>query len=402
VTRPLSPECRLVFRTADPRCTPADLTPLVSTVSNWQRVAAIADRELATAHLARALHAVGNDVPPALLDDLRRQAQALELRMQYLARRLQHSCAALSERGIPLLLLKGTAVGAIVDPTFCSRPMNDADILVRQEDAGRASEALEASGWTPTPDDVLRDLLIDAQHHHLPPFLDPHMSGIRVELHVSHLPASHPFALDADMLWRDARPVGTPFNGALVPSPEHMLLHAAIHFAWQHPMTFGAWRTFRLVAMVADMTDFTWDRFVTAAVNARASSAAFWTLHLASRLSGLDVPREVLGRLAPPTPAWLMSALERHFIAAIALGEMPPSPSVRVDNLLWLAAIRPRWSGHASTRDWDLENRWGQAYGVASRESTRQRLVRHFSQYRRWTSFLTRTLLGQTGRESAR
>ena len=163
MTRPLSPECRLVFRTADPRCTPADFTPLVSAVSNWERVTAIADRELATAQLARALHAIGNGVPPAILEDTRRKALALELRMQFLARRLQQTCAALSERGIPILLLKGTAVGAMVDPTFCWRPMNDADILVRQEDAGRASEALEAAGWSPTRDEVLRDLLVGTQ-----------------------------------------------------------------------------------------------------------------------------------------------------------------------------------------------------------------------------------------------
>lgn len=399
--RPLSAESRLVFRTADPRCTPGDLTPLASAVSDWERVTVIAGRELATAHLARALHAIGNDVPAPILEDTRRKALALELRMQYLARRLQQSGAVFVERGIPFMLLKGAAVGAIVDPTFCWRPMNDADILVRQEDAGRASEALEASGWSPTPDEILRDLLAGA-HHHLPPFVDQHMPGIRVELHVSHLPANHPFTFDTGMLWRDARPVAAPFSGALVPSPEHMLLHAAIHFAWQHPMTFGAWRTFRLVSMVATMTDFTWDRFVTTALSTRASSAAFWTLRLAHRLSGLDVPQDVLQRLMPPTPDWVMGALERHFIAAIAVGETPVSPSVRVNHLLWLAAIRPRWSGHATDRDWDHENRWGQAYGVASRESARQRVARHFAQYRRWTSFLTRTLLGQAGRESAR
>jgi hypothetical protein len=98
----------------------------------------------------------------------------------------------------------------------------------------------------------------------------------------------------------------------------------------------------------------------------------------------------------------MRDALERHFIAVIAVGEMPASPSIRLDHLLWLAAIRPRWSGHATTRDWDHENRWGRAYGVASRESASQRVVRHVSNYTRWSSFLTRTLLGQEGRGSVR
>ena len=394
MTRPLTPECRLVFRTADPPWTSSELSPLVSRVSDWERVIAIAEREMATPHVARALHQIGNGVPADVLDDLRRKALALEIRMQYLARRLQAASAALADRGIPFMLLKGAAVGALVDPTFCSRPMNDADILVRQEDAGRASEALEAAGWAPTPDQVLHGLLAGV-HHHLPPFVDPQMPGVRVELHVSHLPISHPFALDVDMLWRDARPANPPFAGAQVPSPEHLLLHAALHFAWQHPMTFGAWRTFRVVSTVGRMSDFSWDQFVNTALATKASTASYWTLRLATLLSGLDIPPDIMRRLMPPTPAWLRGALERHFVAAIAVGEMPVSPSVRLNELLWLAAIRPRWSGHASSRYWDHEHRWGQAYGVASSETGWRRVVRHLSEYRRWTSFLTGTLLGE-------
>ena len=360
---------------------------------DWERVIAIADREMASANVARALHEIGNGIPAHILDDARRRALAIEVRMQYLARRLQQSCDVLAARNIPFMLLKGAAVGALVDPTFRTRPMNDVDILIKEEDAGRASEAFEASGWTPTSDEVLKKLLVGV-HHHLPPFLDPNMPGIRLELHVSHLPVNHPFAFDASMLWRDARPAPSPFAGALVPSPEHLLLHAALHFAWQHPMSFGAWRTFRVVSIVAGLGDFSWDRFVNTAANSRASTACFWTLRLATRLSGIDVPDDALQRLTPPTPVWVRDALERHFIASIAVGEMPVSPSVRLDHLLWIAAIRPGWSGHERSRHWDHENKWGQAYGI-DRETAWRRFVRHVSEYRRWTSFLTGTLLGQ-------
>ena len=398
--RLLTPECRLVFRTADPRCTPSELRPLISGVTDWERVIFIAEHEMATAHVARALHQIESGIPADILADVRHRALTLEIRMQYLARRLQEAAAELAERRIPFILLKGAAVGALVDPTFCSRPMNDVDILVRQDDADRASEALEASGWSPTPDQVLQSLLVGV-HHHLPPFVDPQMPGVRVELHVSHLPTYHPFGFDVDMLWRDARPARPPFAGALVPSPEHLLLHAAMHFAWQHPMAFGAWRTFRVVSMVGSMADFSWDRFVSTALAARASTACFWTLRLATLLSALEVPPDVMRRLTPPTPAWLRGALERHFVATIAVGEMPVSPSVRLNELLWLAAIRPRWSGHATSRHWDHENRWGQAYGAAPRESGWRRFVRHLSEHRRWTSFLTGTLLGQARAEAA-
>jgi hypothetical protein len=279
----------------------------------------------------------------------------------------------------------------MVDPTFRSRPMNDADILVRQEDASRAGAAIQEAEWTPSADPVLRTLLQGA--HHLPPFLDPHMAEIRLELHVSHLPARHPFALDVASLWRDARPGGAAFAGALVPSPEHLLLHASMHFAWQHPMSFGAWKTFRALALITAVPDFDWNRFASQAIDARATTSCYWTLRLASRLAGVDVPAGVVARLTPPTPRWLLDALERHFIADIAVGETPSSPSVRLDHLLWLAAIRPTWSGHTSTRHWDHENRWGQAYGVPV-ESAWKRFIVHVTGLRRWTAFVSRTLGG--------
>jgi hypothetical protein len=216
---------------------------------------------------------------------------------------------------------------------------------------------------------VLRNLLAAA--HRLPPFLDPGMPGIRVELHVSHLPAGHPFAFDGSLLWRNARAAAAPFAGALLPSPEYLLLHAAVHFAWQHPLSFGAWRTFRVVSAVASMPDFDWDRFTSAALAARAASACYWTLRLAWRLSGIEVPTVVLRRLAPPTSRWALDALERHFVAAIAVGEMPASPSVWLNRWLWVAAIRPRWSGHATSGNWDRRTA-GDAPSAASTETARR------------------------------
>jgi hypothetical protein len=389
--RQLSPECRLVFRTASVSFAPGDIAVLAADVRDWARVVALAEREMATSLVTR--HLVANPrVPDDALDELRRRTVGLDLRMQYLSRKVQRLCAVFAERQIPLMLLKGAAVGALVDPTFLSRPMKDVDILVRREDVGRASDAIVASGWAVSPDDVLRDLLAEA--HHLPPFIDLQMPGIRVELHIAHLPAWHPFDFDVDGLWQRAWPAPAPFTGALIPSPNDLLLHASIHFAWQHPMVFGAWRTFRAVSAMHQREGFDWLQFVGAAGAAKAVTACYWTLRLGNRLSGINVPDHVLERLKPPTPEWVLGALERHFISNIALGEMPESPSFALDRALWSAAIRPRWSGHGRPREWDPENKWAQAYGSAATESAVDRIVRHTRTYRRWTDFVTKTLFG--------
>src|SRR5688572_8847728 len=86
VSRPLSPECRLVFRTADPTCAASEFATLASEVTDWPRVLILAEREMATARLARAVVDTGDGVPGDISQLLRRQALTDELRMQYLSR----------------------------------------------------------------------------------------------------------------------------------------------------------------------------------------------------------------------------------------------------------------------------------------------------------------------------
>ena len=78
------------------------------------------------------------------------------------------------------------------------------------------------------------------------------------------------------------------------------------------------------------------------AIAAKAGTSCYWTLRLAERMCGLSAPAGVLERLAPPTPEWVRRALERHFVAGIAVGEAQASPSLKLTRLLWRSALRPR------------------------------------------------------------
>lgn len=387
-----SPEARLVFRSADPRCEPPELARLAAEVTEWERALLLTEVSLATAPLWRALREADAPLPTAVSEYLRRNAMFGDFRMQQLAGRLQETVAAFTAQGVPVLLLKGAALGALVDPTFRLRPMTDLDLLVRPVDVPRARAALGAAGWRETDDPALHAMLGEG-HHHLPPFLDPRLPGLRVELHTAIFPSDHSFTFDEAHLWRAARPAAVPFAGALVPSVEHLLLHACIHFAWQHTMQFGAWRTFRLTGAVTTAPGFSWERFVTAARDAKAATACYWTLRLAQRMCGIDLPEAVLTRLAPPTAEFVRAALERHFIAALVPGESPPSPSLGVSRLLWRVAIRPRWSGHRTADRWAADLRWDRT-GTGP-EPLGARLRRHAAGMRQWWDFVSFTLLGR-------
>jgi len=391
----LSPEAKLVFRTAADNVTAAEWATLAGAVMDWPRVLALAEFQLASLPLWRALESspeAKSLAPADFAESLCHVAVQGDLRMQQLARRAQQTVEALRAAGVATLLLKGAALGALRDPTFGTRPMTDVDLLVRRADATRATDALVAAGWCMTENPVYLEMLQGA--HHLPHFVDPTLPGRRLELHVALMPEDQPFGIDEELFWAAAQPAVHPFAGAYVPSPEHLLLHTAVHFAWQHTLAFGAWRTFRAVQIAIALPTLDWDRFIEEASRTKGRSSAYWTLRMSTQLAGIAIPAAVLSALQPPTPEFVLKSLERHYAALNAPGERPSSPSESLTRYLWFAALRPRWSGHGDPGRYDPENRWAKAKGRASTETSAQRYLRHVRQLGAWVRFVRETLLG--------
>jgi hypothetical protein len=390
---PLTPELRLVFRAADPATTTDELLTMSKEVTEWARALTMAEMEGALPALWRGLQPRQAELPREIAEFFRLRTMVSDFRMSQLSQRAQETIRALKAADIPVLLLKGAAIGALTDPTFRLRPMGDVDLLVHERDVQRAVQCLLATGWSVTEDEVVVELL--QGQHHLPHFVRKDLPGLRLELHTMLLPPGHAFALDEAALWRDAKPAPAPFDGALVLSPEHMVLHTSIHFAWQHRVNFGTWRTIRSLAAIASRPGFSWERLERDARAVKAGTTVYWTLRMAYRLAGIPVPLATMARLAPPNPTWLMRGLERHFAALIAAGEGPASPSVWLTRRLWLMALRPRWSGLGAVPRDTRGRDWDRAYGRVGTESTLERIKRHLSDYPVWWAFLTRTLFGR-------
>ncbi|MBX3173947.1 MAG: nucleotidyltransferase family protein [Gemmatimonadaceae bacterium] len=388
----LSAEARLVFRSADLSASSASILGDGAAVTDWERALRMAEREGATGTLWRALAGENSRLPAGAKEFLRARTMLGDFRMRQLASRLAATLPAFRERGVAVMLLKGAAIGALADPTFRLRPMTDVDLLVRDEDVLRAHEALVASGWRPREDPRLTALLHG--HQHLPPYDDPQLPGLRVELHTRLLPADHGFHLEDAALWGSAVPAAAPFEGALVPSLHDLLFHTCVHFAWQHQLCFGPWRTFRAVSAICRQPDFDWATLSKAMHVRRGASAVHWTLRLASLMSGVAVPESTLRALAPPTPDWLCAIVERWAIAQLAPGEFPLSPSVRVSEWLWRAAIRPRWSGHGAPHRLEESQRWSRTLVNDEEVALLTQAGRHVREYRSWWAFLQRTVAG--------
>jgi Uncharacterised nucleotidyltransferase len=355
---------------------------------DWQLLGRLAQREGLLGLLWPSLSEQQVPIPAAVATALRRQAMLSEFTMAAIEREMRGVVRVLAAHDITVMLLKGSALALVAYRSFARRPMGDLDVLVPREQARRAWDLLRDRGWVPDRDDPTG---VYETHQHLCPLIAPGQSGVVVEIHRALLHPGSPFVLDEQDLWDTALPVNVDGATARVPSLPYQALHLCIHFAWSHTLRVGLARTVRDVATIGESVE--WDRVVALARTARAESCCYWTLTLAAELGGAAVPAEVLRALAPATPRAVRRALQRA-IAADALdprGEF--TPSLRLQRLVWTAAILPGRSGHGSSRPWTATAGFEGMPGRREPGRRSYRALRPFVRAAQWSRYL-RVLTG--------
>jgi hypothetical protein len=207
---------------------------------------------------------------PAELANLQRLAMVAEFQLSSLHDRLVKLLALYAAHDIDVLLLKGAGLAhsAYARPT--ERPMGDIDLLMRHNSAARAWELALANGWARRGDVPAERSY--AEHQHLSPLEDSDGLQIGLELHTALFTHQAPFHVPPERLWEGARRLTIGGQPAYVPSPENQLLHAALHFAWSHEMTFGAFRTLRDVERILAAAPLDWPTLVRKAREARGAT----------------------------------------------------------------------------------------------------------------------------------
>jgi hypothetical protein len=357
VLRHLAPEAGVVALSAsgpdgDPAFRDALDRPL-----DWELVNAIAARERALAPLFERLQRVHCRAMPAE-EHARLQRLALVSQFQLISLhdRLAKLLTLFAANGIEVLLLKGAglAYSAYAKPT--DRPMGDIDILVRDEVAPRAWQLAVSNGWRRRTD-VPKERSYD-DHQHLTPLEDSDGLQVGLELHISLFTHQAPFQLPASQMWEGARRVTIGGASAFVPSVEDQLLHAALHFAWSHEMSFGVWRTIRDVERIVALNTVDWRGFVEKSRASRGATCSFWTLRLARDVAGVEVPDEVLAALAPKLPGRILQKLVAHYTEHAFPRPGGAARSVSMARALWSLGVRPRSQGHGPSRPWLDTEEW--------------------------------------------
>ena len=169
---------------------------------------------------------------------LAHRSNAIEMLAQ--RRALAQAKDILASKAIGCVALKGVALGWTVWPSPAERQMRDIDLLVAQENAGKAYRALRAAGWD-APEIDEASLARFAEHEtHLPPLVSE--EGVQLELHARAwgrppLPGSPMPRNDAKGLLGRAR--HSEALQAAIPSPEDMLSHLVVHAACSHLLNVG-------------------------------------------------------------------------------------------------------------------------------------------------------------------
>jgi len=248
--------------------------------------------------------------------------------------------AALRALEVPHVFLKGMAwrLRPAV-PYAGARPLRDVDVLVPETRAREVWDALVAEGYTA----VLPEGHGFVIAHHLPALFAP--GGASVELHTS---ASHQGrAADSwNRVWPGAVPAELDGRETRVPAMTEMLWHAVEHAVHDGTEGFRLRRWLDVVVALRSEEPIRWPD-VTARLGAgeipAADAARAW-LGAAAELAGREVPRAVLGSVAPfdlrRALRWRSAVLARRLptgrIAIPLLEEgtrealgWPPSPSAR-------------------------------------------------------------------------
>ncbi|HEU4723451.1 MAG TPA: nucleotidyltransferase family protein [Gemmatimonadaceae bacterium] len=344
----------------------------------WDRLMSLAARERAIVALHEQI--ARTPVRGARREDLanlQRLAMVSEFQMSSLHDRLAKLLELYAAHGIDALLLKGAGLAHSAYDRPTERPMGDIDLLVRAEKATDAWQLALANGWARRSD--VPEERSYADHQHLTPLEDADGMQIGLELHTALFTHQAPFRLAPDDLWARARRVTIGGQPAWVPSPEDQLVHAALHFAWSHEMTFGAFRTLRDVERIVARGPIDWAALVRTARAARGATCCYWTLRLARDLAGVDVPAPVLAEVSPRLPSRLLRGLTRFFAERALPSRDLLASSVSLSRAMWRLGIGPRSQGHGRSRPWLDTEEWVRVPGGMrnARTSAARRFIQH-------------------------
>jgi hypothetical protein len=274
---------------------------------DWSRLLMLADQQGILPLLTKRLGELGDGVvPPEITQQLRDAARAQTRFTLSLTAELFRVLDHFAQLDMTALLTKGPALSerCYGDPGL--RQYTDLDLVLRDRDVLRATEAMMGLGYEPkVPPKAIQAKKIPGEYVFV-------HSGTKllVEFHSEKTFRYHPKPLSVEKLFE--RRARVRFDGHDVPalSTEDELIliciHGAKHF-WERLMWIAD------VAALVTRQAIDWDRALAAAREVQAERMLGVALLLAMNMSGANLPSEVVDEFRADKAAWRIAAqIERR------------------------------------------------------------------------------------------
>ena len=270
------------------------------TEPSWAQLLAAAEGE----RVEPILHAMARQarVPGPVADRLR-QAWIVSGRRHLLGvAQLRRLVAMFRGAAIPVIPLKGPALGDALYDDPGLRPFTDLDLLVRRADVERAVALLANIGYR----HIARDRTFEHELAHATAACfvpsDGGSGDFTVDLHwglVSFPAGATPRTIDASEVWTRAVETERWELRLLELCREDLLLYLALHLAVHHPFVGLVWRLDLALLLHRPERDLDWASIVERARRWRVRSALYYALRLVQEDLAVAAPASVLSELRP-------------------------------------------------------------------------------------------------------
>jgi hypothetical protein len=220
---------------------------------------------------------------------------------------------ALSDSGVPALVLKGPALGNSIYPNSMLRPYGDLDIVCRESDWTTTHATLASMGFEPVDGlSAPPPKVWDRKAYYHTQYYRPN-EAILVEVHYDLWQIGLRPKL-GDEFWRRAVPVTIAGTAARMLAPEDQVLHLCVHLH-HHGYKRLIWFT-DLALLLRGCPDLDWKYVVWAAQQEGVGPSIYYGLTYLAQLLGVAAPGWVLDALRPSP---LQSLLHDHLWPAKAI-----------------------------------------------------------------------------------
>jgi Uncharacterised nucleotidyltransferase len=211
---------------------------------------------------------------------------------------------AFNSREIPVMLLKGAYLGRFVYEDPALRPMEDVDILVREEDLFRARQELTALGY----DFVVAADFEYHQYLQMPEtYSRPGNPFDIIDLH-SAVRSMDYYLFSSAFLWKEAIEEDLKGRKVFYLSPEMNFVHLAVH----NLNHVGLLRDWIDIILLLRNGNSDWERLLCCARSVGALRPLFWIFQELENTWNWKPPAVVNSELSRYKPHWLEDRVIRH------------------------------------------------------------------------------------------